>query len=85
MDTWNEPITCMAGAAYLGAGFTIKPNDEDHIGSLKAIDTDTGEVKWDYQNEAPLWGGEVAEQVTYLNQGAMVWTFKLPEALACMN
>ncbi|MEM7210648.1 MAG: PQQ-dependent dehydrogenase, methanol/ethanol family, partial [Pseudomonadota bacterium] len=37
MDIWNEPITYKKGAAYLGAGFTIKPNYEDHIGSLKAI------------------------------------------------
>ena len=33
MDIWNEPITYKKGAAYLGAGFTIKPNYEDHIGS----------------------------------------------------
>ncbi len=32
MDIWNEPITYKKGAAYLGAGFTIKPNYEDHIG-----------------------------------------------------
>ena len=57
MDIWNEPITYKKGAAYLGAGFTIKPNYEDHIGSLKAIDPDTGEVKWEFKNDAPLWGG----------------------------
>lgn len=146
MDIWNEPITYKKGAAYLGAGFTIKPNYEDHIGSLKAIDPDTGEWVWEYKNDAPLWGGvmstagglvffgtpegkfialddetgeelwsfqlgsgivgqpvtwemegeqyvsvvsgwggavplwggEVAKKVNYLNQGGMVWTFKLP-------
>ncbi len=26
MDIWNEPISYKKGAAYLGAGFTIKPN-----------------------------------------------------------
>lgn len=57
MDIWNEPITYKKGAAYLGAGFTIKPNYEDHIGSLKAIDPDTGELKWEFKNDAPLWGG----------------------------
>ncbi len=150
MDIWNEPITYKQGAAYLGAGFTIKPNYEDHIGSLKAIDPATGEWKWEYKNGAPLWGGvmttagglvffgtpegefkalddetgeelwsfqtgsgivgqpitweeggeqyvsvvsgwggavplwggEVAEKVNYLNQGGMVWTFKLPKQLA---
>lgn len=150
MDIWNEPITYKKGAAYLGSGFTIKPNYEDHIGSLKAIDPVTGEWKWEYKNEAPLWGGvmttagglvffgtpegefvalddatgevlwsfqtgsgivgqpvtwemegeqyvavisgwggavplwggEVAKKVNYLNQGGTVWTFKLPKQLA---
>ncbi len=150
MDIWNEPITYKKGAAYLGSGFTIKPNYEDHIGSLKAIDPATGEWKWEYKNEAPLWGGvmttagglvffgtpegeflalddttgetlwsfqtgsgivgqpvtweqdgeqyvtvvsgwggavplwggEVAKKVNYLNQGGMVWTFRLPKQLA---
>jgi len=57
MDIWNEPITYKKGAAYLGAGFTIKPIFDDYIGSLKAIDPATGEVKWEYKNQAPLWGG----------------------------
>ncbi len=153
MDIWNEPITYKKGAAYLGAGFTIKPNYEDHIGSLKAIDPMTGEWKWEYKNPAPLWGGvmttagglvffgtpegefkalddetgkelfsfqtgsgivgqpvtwemdgeqyvavvsgwggavplwggEVASKVNYLNQGGMVWVFKLPKELAMAN
>lgn len=150
MDIWNEPISFKKGAAYLGAGFTIKPIFDDHIGSLKAIDPNTGEVKWEYKNDAPLWGGvmttagglvfmgnpegdfmalddatgeilwsfqtgsgivgqpitweqdgeqyvsivsgwggavplwggEVAKKVNYLNQGGTVWTFKLPKHLA---
>ncbi|WP_136635125.1 PQQ-dependent methanol/ethanol family dehydrogenase [Pseudooceanicola onchidii] len=150
MDIWNEPITYKKGAAYLGSGFTIKPNYEDHIGSLKAIDPDTGEIKWEYKNDAPLWGGvmatagglvftgtpegafkafdadtgevlwsfqtgsgivgqpitweqdgtqyvtvisgwggavplwggEVAKKVNYLNQGGLLWTFRLPEKFA---
>jgi len=150
MDIWNEPITYKKGAAYLGAGFTIKPNYEDHIGSLKAIDPDTGELVWEYKNDAPLWGGvmttagglvftgtpegnflalddatgevlwsfqtgsgivgqpvtwemdgeqyvsiisgwggavplwggEVAKKVNYLNQGGLLWTFKLPKQFA---
>lgn len=153
MDIWNEPITYKKGAAYLGAGFTIKPNYEDHIGSLKAINPDTGELVWEFKNDAPLWGGvmttagglvftgtpegnliafddetgaelwsfqtgsgivgqpvtwdmdgeqyvsvvsgwggavplwggEVAKKVNYLNQGGMVWTFKLPKQLASAN
>lgn len=57
MDLWNEPITYKKGAAYLGAGFTIKPLNEDYIGALRAIDPLTGKVKWEYKNIAPLWGG----------------------------
>ena len=147
MDIWNEPITYKKGAAYLGAGFTIKPLYKDHIGSLKAIDPDTGETKWEFKNDAPLWGGvmttagglvftgtpegkfiafddetgkelwsfqtgsgivgqpvtweqdgeqyvsiisgwggavplwggEVAKKVNYLNQGGTLWTFRLPK------
>ena len=150
MDIWNEPITYKKGAAYLGAGFTIKPLFEDYIGSLKAIDPVSGDIKWEYRNAAPLWsgvmttagglvffgtpeghlkalddetgevlwqfqtgsgivgqpitwemdgeqyvavtsgwggavplwGGEVAKQVKYLNQGGSVWVFKLPRQLA---
>jgi alcohol dehydrogenase (cytochrome c) len=57
MEIWNEPITYKKGAAYLGAGFTIKPLFDDHIGSLRAINPKTGKVEWEVKNEAPLWGG----------------------------
>ncbi len=153
MDIWNEPVTYKKGAAYLGAGFTIKPVFDTHIGSLKAMDPATGKVKWEYKNKAPLWGGvlttagglvffgtpegefkamdaasgkelwsfntgsgivgspitwdeggeqyvsvvsgwggavplwggEVAKTVANLNQGGMVWTFKLPKKVASKN
>lgn len=57
MDIWNEPITYKKGAAYLGAGFTIKPLYNDYIGALRAIDPATGKIVWEYKNKAPLWGG----------------------------
>ncbi len=150
MDLWNEPVTYKKGAAYLGAGFTIKPIFDDHIGALKAVDPATGKIVWTIKNKAPLWGGvlttagglvfygtpegdlkavdaksgkelwafntgsgivgspitweqdgeqmitvvsgwggavplwggEVAKTVANLNQGGMVWTFKLPKKLA---
>ncbi|MCI4662458.1 MAG: PQQ-dependent methanol/ethanol family dehydrogenase [Neomegalonema sp.] len=153
MDIWNEPISYKKGAAYLGAGFTIKPLFEDHIGALKAIDPADGSIKWVYKNKAPLWsgvmttagglvffgtpeghlialddatgeklwsfqtgsgvvgqpitweedgeqyvavvsgwggavplwGGEVAKTVKYLNQGGSVWVFKLPTMQASAN
>ncbi len=57
MDIWNEPIAYKKGGAYLGAGFTIKPIFDTHIGSLKAMDPATGKTAWEYKNKAPLWGG----------------------------
>ena len=57
MDLWNEPVTYKKGAAYMGAGFTIKPLFESHIGALKAVDPMTGEIQWAVPNNAPLWGG----------------------------
>ncbi|MDD2266764.1 PQQ-dependent methanol/ethanol family dehydrogenase [Sulfuricurvum sp.] len=60
MDMWNQPVTYKKGAAYMGAGFTIKPVHEDHIGALKAIDPKTGKIKWKHENVAPLWGGVLA-------------------------
>ncbi|MEW1781502.1 PQQ-dependent methanol/ethanol family dehydrogenase [Arthrobacter sp. NPDC080086] len=57
MDIWNEPISYKKGAAYLGAGFTIKPLNEDYIGSLRAINPKTGKMEWEIKNSAPLWGG----------------------------
>ena len=147
MDIWNEPVTYKKGAAYLGAGFTIKPLNDDHIGALRAVDPKSGRIVWEVKNNAPLWGGvlttggnlvfwgtpegylkaadaksgkvlwqfqtgsgvvappitwqqggeqyvsvvsgwggavplwggEVAKKVNFLEQGGMVWVFKLPK------
>ncbi len=148
MDIWNEPIAYKKGAAYLGAGFTIKTVADDHIGALRAVDPKSGKIVWEVKNNAPLWGGvlttggnlvfwgtpegllkaadaktgkvvwefqtgsgvvappvtwqqdgeqyvsvvsgwggavplwggEVAKKVNFLEQGGMVWVFKLPAA-----
>ena len=57
MDIWNEPVAYKKGAAYLGAGFTIKPLNEDYIGALRAVDPVSGKIVWENKNYAPLWGG----------------------------
>ena len=57
MEIWNEPITYKKGAAYLGAGFTIKTINDDYIGALRAIDPKSGKIVWEAKNGAPLWGG----------------------------
>lgn len=58
MEIWNEPITYKKGAAYLGAGFTIKTLEGfDYIGALRAMNPKTGKIEWEIKNNAPLWGG----------------------------
>lgn len=61
MEIWNEPITYKKGAAYLGAGFTIKTLPGfDYIGALRAMNPKTGKIEWEITNNAPLWGGVLA-------------------------
>jgi alcohol dehydrogenase (cytochrome c) len=57
MDIWNEPVTYKKGAAYMGAGFTIKVPGDGPIGALRAVDPKTGKIVWEVPNNAPLWGG----------------------------
>ena len=57
MEIWNEPVTYKKGAAYLGAGFTIKTINDEYIGAMRAIDPKTGKIVWEVKNNAPLWGG----------------------------
>lgn len=60
MEIWNEPVSYKKGAAYLGAGFTIKPLHDDFIGVMRAIDPKSGKIVWENKNYAPLWGGVMA-------------------------
>ena len=57
MDIWNEPISYKKGGAFLGAGFTIRPINDDYIGALRAMDPKSGKIVWEIKNTAPLWGG----------------------------
>ncbi len=57
MDIWNEPVSYKKGAAFLGAGFTIHPLNDDYIGAMRAVDPKTGKIVWEIKNSAPLWGG----------------------------
>ncbi len=60
MEIWNEPVAFKKGAAYLGAGFTIKPLNDDYIGAMRAVDPKSGKIVWEVKNSAPLWGGVMA-------------------------
>jgi alcohol dehydrogenase (cytochrome c) len=68
MEIWNEPISYKKGAAYLGAGFTIRTIHDDYIGALRAIDPKSGRIVWEYRNNAPLWGGVLT------TRGGLVFT-----------
>ena len=80
MDLWNEPITYKKGAAYLGAGFTIKPIFDDHIGALKALDPKTGKIVWSIKNKAPLWGGVLTTAGGLVFYGTPEGTLKAVDA-----
>lgn len=60
MEIWNEPVTYRRGAAYLGAGFTIKPIYDDKVGVLRAMDPSTGEIEWEVPNPTPMWSSTMA-------------------------
>ncbi len=57
MDYWAENITYKAGAAYLGQGFRIKRLFDDHVGTLRAINPQTGKIAWEHKEKFPLWAG----------------------------
>lgn len=60
MDIWNEPVSYKKGAAYLGAGFTIKALYDDYIGVMRGVDPVAGKIVWENKNYAPLWGGALS-------------------------
>jgi alcohol dehydrogenase (cytochrome c) len=72
MDIWNEPVAYKKGAAFLGAGFTIKAINDDYIGAMRAIDPASGKIVWEQKNNAPLWGGAMT------TKGGLVF-YGLPE------
>ena len=90
MEIWNEPIAYKKGAAYLGAGFTIKTLHDDYIGALRAVDPKSGKIVWEAKNNAPLWGGVLTTggnlvfwgtpegylQAADAKSGKIVWKFQ---------
>lgn len=80
MELWNEPIAYHRGAAYLGAGFTIKPIFDDHIGAMRALDPATGKIVWSLKNKAPLWGGVLATAGGLVFYGTPEGEFKAVDA-----
>ncbi|MGH8750241.1 MAG: PQQ-dependent dehydrogenase, methanol/ethanol family, partial [Burkholderiales bacterium] len=80
MDIWNEPVSYKKGAAYLGAGFTIKPLHDDYIGALRAVNPKTGKIAWEIKNNAPLWGGTMTTKGGLVFYGTPEGWFKAVDA-----
>jgi alcohol dehydrogenase (cytochrome c) len=80
MDLWNEPVTYKKGAAYMGAGFSIKPVFDDYIGALRAFDPMTGKKVFEVKNKAPLWGGVMATAGNLVFYGTPEGYFKAVDA-----
>jgi alcohol dehydrogenase (cytochrome c) len=80
MEIWNEAISYKKGAAYLGAGFTIKTLNDDYIGALRAIDPKSGKIVWEVKNNAPLWGGVLATAGDLVFYGVPEGYFKAVDA-----
>lgn len=60
MDYWAENISYNPGSAYLGMGFRIKRLFEDHVGTLRAIDPQSGKIVWEHKETYPLWAGTLS-------------------------
>lgn len=67
-DYWTENVTYKKGAAYLGQGFRIHKQFDDHIGVLRAMDPQTGKIVWEAKEKLPLWAG------TLVTKGGLVFT-----------
>lgn len=80
MDLWNEPVTYKKGAAYMGAGFSIKPVFDDYIGALRAFDPMTGKKVFEVKNKAPLWGGVMTTAGNLVFYGTPEGYFKALDA-----
>ena len=59
-DYWTEQVSYTKGSAYLGMGFRIKRMFDDHVGILRAMDPQTGNVAWEHKEPLPLWAGVLA-------------------------
>ncbi|MGG7564950.1 PQQ-dependent methanol/ethanol family dehydrogenase [Rhodovulum sp. DZ06] len=70
-DTGEELWKFQTGSGIVGQPVTWEMDGEQYVSVVSG-----------WGGAVPLWGGEVAKKVNYLNQGGSVWTFKLPKQLA---
>jgi alcohol dehydrogenase (cytochrome c) len=53
----TAPQPYQAGHAFYGSAYFPSDEAEPYLGSLKAIDPSTGQVKWSFQHTSPTWSG----------------------------
>ena len=70
-DTGEELWKFQTGSGIVGQPVTWEMDGEQYVSVVSG-----------WGGAVPLWGGEVAKKVNYLNQGGSVWTFKLPKQMA---
>ena len=71
-DMTGEKVwSFQTGSGIVGQPITWDQDGEQYISVISG-----------WGGAVPLWGGEVASKVNYLNQGGMLWTFKLPTQTA---
>ena len=73
-ETGKELWKFQTGSGVVGCPVTWEMDGEQYLA-----------VASGWGGAVPLWGGEVAKKVKYLNQGGSVWVFKLPKELASRN
>ena len=67
-ETGEELWSFQTGSGIVGQPITWDMDGQQYVSIVSG-----------WGGAVPLWGGEVASKVNYLNQGGMVWTFKLPQ------
>ena len=70
-ETGEELWKFQTGSGIVGQPITWEMDGDQYV----AVTSGWG-------GAVPLWGGEVAKRVKFLNQGGSLWVFKIPDALA---
>ena len=70
-ETGEELWSFQTGSGVVGQPITWDMDGEQYVA-----------VASGWGGAVPLWGGEVANRVKYLNQGGSVWVFKVPQIQA---
>ena len=69
-ETGEELWKFQTGSGVVGQPITWEMDGDQYVS-----------VTSGWGGAVPLWGGEVAKRVKFLNQGGSVWVFKIPDGL----